>query len=161
MWVQSLEWKWHLAKLLEWCALDVFEGTSCACLSPLIAFSVSKEISLVNLVPALRCSDRSYANYKASSLIHLCCFVRGGMRHIDKHTGFLEKASYHELDVNKIHRIIKMVHSHYYESEKVQHSISRNKPHLLNERTNRHISMGWSSWKYALFEYFLSIWNII
>lgn len=71
------------AMLLGCCALNVFEGTRCACLSPLIAFNVSKEISLVNLVHALRCSDRSYANNKASSLIHLCWFVMGWRRHID------------------------------------------------------------------------------
>ncbi len=110
------------AMLLGWCALNVFEGTSSACLSPLIAFNVSKEISLVNLVHALRCSDRSYANNKASSLIHLCWFVMGWMRHIDKYTGHVGKASYHEMDVNKIHRNIKIVHSHH-ESKKVQHSI--------------------------------------
>lgn len=35
----------------------VFEWKSCACLSPFIAFSVSKVISLVNLLHSPRCSD--------------------------------------------------------------------------------------------------------
>lgn len=42
---------------LGWCALGVFEWKSCACLSPFIPFSVSKEISLVNLLHSQRCSD--------------------------------------------------------------------------------------------------------
>lgn len=91
MWVQSLERIVPCkAMLLGWCAIGVFEWSSCVCLSPLIAFSVSKEISLVYLVHSMRCSDSSYANNKASSLNHLCWFVRGRERHRQRTQGMWE-----------------------------------------------------------------------
>lgn len=61
---------------LGWCALGVFEWKSCACLSPFIPFSVSKEILLVNLFAFTEVFRQSYADKSSPILIFFCTLCR-------------------------------------------------------------------------------------